>query len=628
MCGICGKLNFDGSPVETRLIESMTSVLQHRGPDDYGVFLKDNIGLGHRRLSIIDLSERGKQPMPNEDESIWVVFNGEVYNFPDLRKVLVSKGHQFRSNTDTETLIHLYEEYDINCLHYLRGMYAFAIWDDRRKRLFLARDRVGKKPLYYYKDDKRFIFASEIKAILKDRQIERQPDILAIHHYLTYQFVPSPFTAFKGIKKLPPAHYLLIQDGKVVVKDYWNITYNHKINEPKNVIIDDLKEKLKEAVKIRLISDVPLGAFLSGGIDSSVIVFLMSRLMREPVKTFSVGFEDDQYNELPYARTIADKYGTDHREFILRPNAVEVLPKIVWHYNEPFADASAIPIYYISKVAKEYIKVVLNGDGGDELFAGYDRYLISSIANRLEVIFRPFLAKVMFRLIRKIPQGIGRYNLIWILKRFLQGYETPPEIRHSTWLCSFDNETKNRLYTDEFLHETKENNSLDLLRALFNNAEANSFLEKMLYSDFKMYLPDDLLTKVDVASMANSIEVRSPFLDHEFVEFMASVPAEFKLKGFSLKYLLKEAFRSELPDAILYRKKMGFAVPLDRWFRGELKDFMRDILLSHRALQRGYFRRDFIENMIKEHLENRWNWQYQIYNLLMLELWHREFIDK
>jgi len=628
MCGICGKLSFDGSPVDAGLIEEMTSVLQHRGPDDCGIFLKDNLGLGHRRLSIIDLSERGKQPMPNEDESIWVVFNGEIYNFPDLRKLLISKGHQFRSNTDTETLIHLYEEYDIDCLQYLRGMYAFAIWDDRRNRLFLARDRVGKKPLYYYKDDKRFIFASEIKAILKDKQIERQPDMLAIHHYLTYQFVPSPLTAFKGIKKLPPAHFLLVQDGNVVVKDYWNITYNHKIKEPKDVIIDTLKEKLKESVRIRLISDVPLGAFLSGGIDSSVIVFLMSRIMKEPVKTFSVGFEDYEYNELPYARMIAEKYGTEHKEFILKPKAIEVLPKIVWHYNEPFADVSAIPTYYISKVAREYVKVVLNGDGGDELFAGYDRYLVSSFANKLEIVLRPYVVKTILKLIRKIPQGSSRYNIIWIIKRFLQGYENPPEIRHATWLCNFDNESKRNIYTDDFAQEVGNADSLEILRKLFDSAEADSFLEKMLYTDFMMYLPDDLLTKVDVASMANSIEVRSPFLDQEFVELMASVPAEFKLKGFTLKYLLKEAFKNKLPDAILNRRKMGFAVPLDRWFRGELKDFMRDILLSHRTLQRGYFRRDFIENMIKEHMENKWNWQYQIYNLLMLELWHREFIDK
>ncbi len=627
MCGICGKIDLEGTPVERYVIDNMVNTLYHRGPDDSGIMIKGNVGLGHSRLSIIDLSKKGRQPIANENKTVWIVFNGEIYNFPELKRFLISKGHEFMSDTDTEVIVHLYEEYGMECLNHLRGMFAFAIFDEKKSLLFLARDRLGKKPLYYYFDNKVFIFASEIKAILQDRVIKKNPDLKAIHHYLTYQFVPSPFTAFKNIKKLPPAHFLTLKNKKIEIKRYWDINYYPKRNESYKVIREKLREGLEEAVKIRMISDVPLGVFLSGGIDSSIVVSLMSRLSDEPIKTFSVGFEDEEYNELEYARLVAERFNTEHREFIVKPEALEVLPKLVWHYNEPFADPSAIPTYYISKVAKDYVKVVLNGDGGDELFAGYDRYLISIIAKKIERFFPLFIVNVLLKVLKNVSHGGSRKNILWIIKRFIQGFELPSDVRQATWLFSFDNSSKRQLYTEDF-YNIVYSDSLELMRGLFESNNAIDYLDRMLYCDLMLYLPDDLLTKVDVASMANSIEVRSPFLDHELVEYVARIPAGLKLKGITLKYLLKEVFKNELPEIIIKRKKMGFSVPLDRWFREELKEFMMDILLSKRAIERGYFKKRFIEKIIKEHLDFKWNWQYQIYNLLMLELWHREFIDK
>ena len=627
MCGICGKINFNSEPVNEDLLRQMTSCLSHRGPDDEGIYLKDNVGLGHRRLSIIDLSPSAHQPMSNEDGSLWIVYNGEIYNFPELRENLIKKGHTFHSKSDTETIIHLYEEYGVDCLKYLRGMFAFAIWNDKDRSLFLARDRVGKKPLYYWHTKDTFVFASEIKSILQDSGYTRKPDHTAIHHYLTYQYVPSPWTAFEGIQKLPPAHYLVLKNGQVEIKRYWKLSYLPKHRMKGEDLGDEIIERLRESVRIRLISDVPLGAFLSGGIDSSAIVALMSGIMDEPVKTFSIGFKETAYNELHYARMVAERFRTNHVEFVVEPKAIDIIDKLIWHYNEPFADPSAIPTYYVSKLAREHVTVVLNGDGGDENFAGYGRYAANEFSRMMHRFFPPSVAKAVLPLVMILPHGKNPTNFFWRLKRFLQEYVKTPELRNGHWLCHFTTEMKNDLYEGDFLKQFSHVDSFDLLLDKYKEAEADSFLDKTLYADVMMYLPDDLLVKVDVASMANSLEARSPFLDHEFMEFAAKIPSELKLKGRTTKYILKESLKGILPDEVLYREKMGFGVPIDHWFRNELKDMAYDIILGERARSRGYFKTSALKRILDEHSSYKWNWHYHIWNLLMLELWHRMFID-
>jgi len=627
MCGICGKINFNNKPVDETLLKKMTSCLSHRGPDDEGIYLKKNVGLGHRRLSIIDLSPLAHQPMTNENGTLWIVYNGEIYNFIELRDDLIKKGHIFRSRSDTETIIHLYEEHGIECLKYLRGMFAFAIWDENKRSLFLARDRVGKKPLYYFHYQNTFVFASEIKSILQDCNFLRKPDYIAIHHYLTYQDVPSPWTAFEGIKKLPPAHSLTLANGKIELNRYWKLSYLPKLSLSEEDLKNEIIARLREAVRIRLISDVPLGAFLSGGVDSSATVALMSGLMSEPVKTFSIGFKEEAYNELRYARMVAERFKTDHTEFIVEPKALEVIDKLVWHYNEPFADSSAIPTYYVSKLAREQVTVILNGDGGDENFAGYGRYAANKLSGRLHRFLPVFAANSLGALIQAFPHGKNPDNFFWRLKRFLQEYTKSPEMRNAHWLCHFTTEMKNELYTDDFSLRVSSSDSFDLIFDKYREAEADDFLDRTLYADVMMYLPDDLLVKVDVASMANSLEARSPFLDHPFMEFIARIPSELKLRGKTTKYILKEALKGILPDEVLFREKMGFGVPIDHWFRNELKEMAYDTLLSDRAVQRGYFKKEAVKKILDEHTSNRWNWQNHIWNLLMLELWQVMFID-
>jgi len=627
MCGICGKISLNNEPIDKVLLKNMISCLSHRGPDDEGIYIKGAIGLGHRRLSIIDLSPLAYQPMSNEDGTIWIVYNGEIYNFIDLREDLIKKGHVFRSKSDTEAIIHSYEEYGIECLKYLRGMFAFALWDEKDRSLFIARDRVGKKPLYYLHSQNAFVFASEIKSILQDESFLRKPDHTAIHHYLTYQYVPSPWTAFEGIKKLPPAHYLVLRNGQVEIKRYWKLSYLPKHRMKEEDLGDEIIERLRESVRIRLISDVPLGAFLSGGIDSSAIVALMSGIMDEPVKTFSIGFKETAYNELHYARMVAERFRTNHVEFVVEPKAIDIIDKLIWHYNEPFADPSAIPTYYVSKLAREHVTVVLNGDGGDENFAGYGRYAANEFSRMMHRFFPPSVAKAVLPLVMILPHGKDPTNFFWRLKRFLQEYVKTPELRNGHWLCHFTTEMKNDLYEGDFLKQFSHVDSFDLLLDKYKEAEADSFLDKTLYADVMMYLPDDLLVKVDVASMANSLEARSPFLDHEFMEFAAKIPSELKLKGRTTKYVLKESLKGILPDEVLYREKMGFGVPIDHWFRNELKDMAYDIILGERARSRGYFKTSALKKILDEHSSYKWNWHYHIWNLLMLELWHRMFID-
>ncbi len=620
MCGICGILNFERNElVDENLLYKMTNVVHHRGPDDEGFYLERNIGLGVRRLAVIDL-ETGHQPIHNEDETIWIVSNSEIYNFKDLRKDLEKKGHRFYTKSDTEVIVHLYEDYGTDCVGYLRGMFAFAIWDERKRELFLARDRLGQKPLIYTVVNNSLIFASEIKSILINLEVEKEVNLEALHHYLTYQYIPAPLTMFSGIKKLPPASTLICNaDGEIKIERYWKLNYKNKLELSEPEYCKRILELLRETVQLRLISDVPLGAFLSGGIDSSAIVGIMSQLMNKPVKTFSIGFEEEDFSEINYARTVAEYFKTDHHEFIVKPKAIEILPKLIWHYNEPFADSSALPTYYLARETRKHVTVALNGDGGDENFAGYDRYRANMLASYFDRIPQP---------LKRVAVGVAEKFPVRKAKKFFQAINESPERRNIRWHCFFDNERKDKLYSEEMKKRLSYLDTYDYMINVFREAKADDFLDKILYTDINTYLPEDLLVKMDIATMANSLETRSPFLDHELIEFVARIPSNLKLKGLTSKYILKKALKDLLPKEILKRGKMGFGIPIGKWFRKELRDYLKEILLDVKSLKRGYFRKETIEKLLTEHTSGRVDHGYRLWALLNLELWHQTFIDK
>ncbi len=627
MCGIGGKLYFDPMRlVEREVLERMNTVQAHRGPDDAGIYCQGPVGLAHRRLSIIDLSPAARQPMSNEDGSVWIVFNGEIYNFRELRRGLEEAGHRFRSQSDTEVILHLYEEEGVKCLNRLRGMFAFAIWDAKERTMLIARDRLGKKPLYYAVDGDGIAFASEAKAFLADPRFIPRPNLEAISHYLTYQYVPSPLTAFQGVHKLPPAHYLLVRNGEITIERYWKLHYGHKRQLTDDEACEELLARLREAVKLRLISDVPLGAFLSGGIDSSAIVAIMAEQASSPVKTFSIGFEEKEYDELPYARLVAQRYGTDHHEFVVRPQATEIFSKLVWHYNEPFADSSAIPTYYLAELTRQHVTVALNGDAGDENFAGYDRYVANVLADRYGRMPRP-LRRSLEALVRAIPAPPRARTLLSRGKRFFEALAEPRERRYARWVSHFHASLKAEICTEEFRRAAGGKDSVDLLLAAYQASDAPDLIDATLDVDVNTYLPDDLLVKVDIATMAHGLEGRSPMLDHEFMEFCASLPSHMKLRRRVKKYIFKRAVRDLVPQQVIERPKMGFGVPLDHWFREDLRDMARDVLLSPLSVGRGYFQKEVVQRLLDEHIRGVCNWHYQLWNLLMLELWHRTFID-
>ncbi|MBP1775032.1 MAG: asnB [candidate division NC10 bacterium] len=628
MCGIGGKLYFDSArPVEREILERMNAILAHRGPDDAGIFCDGPVGLAHRRLSIIDLSAAGHQPMANEDGTIWIVFNGEIYNFQSLRADLVRGGHQFRSNTDTEVILHLYEDHGADCLRFLRGMFAVAIWDSHRRQLFLARDRLGKKPLCYQQDAQALRFASEVKAIFQDPGVSARPDPAGIAQYLTYGFVPAPGSAFHGVRRLPPGHYLTCRDGRVEVVRYWRLRRDRKTERSEEDWCQEILARLEEAVRLRMVSDVPLGAFLSGGIDSSAVVALMSRAGVGRVKTFSIGFEEREYDELKHARAVADRFGTEHHEFVVRPDAAAILPKLAWQYDEPFGDSSAVPTYYVAQMTRQDVTVALTGDGGDENFGGYERYLATRVAASFD---RLPAAGLLRRAIRAsvplLPRGGSRTSAFFRWRRFVEGLTETPERRYARWLCRLTDGPA-ELCTPEFLAATAGTDALEPLLAAYRESDAPEFGDATLGVDVGVYLPDDLLVKIDVATMAHSLEARSPFLDHEFMEFAATIPFALKVRGRTTKHILKRALVGLLPDEVLRRPKMGFGVPVDHWLRHELKDVAHDILLSSRAVGRGYFRADTIRRMLHDHVAARCSWDASLWALLMLELWHRTYLD-
>jgi asparagine synthase (glutamine-hydrolysing) len=629
MCGIAGKVCFNHNTVETSELKKMGDAIKHRGPDDSGTYVSPNkkVGLSFRRLAIIDLSAKGHQPMGYKGR-YWIVFNGEIYNFQEKRDMLAKKGHSFHSASDTEVILALYDMYKEKCLDHMRGMFSLAIYDEKEQVLFCARDRVGKKPFKYYLDDNVFIFGSELKAILTQKEYKKEPDYVAIHHYLTLQYVPAPRTGFKDIKKLEPGHYMSIdlRKKKITQKRYWRLDYSRKLDLDQSEWKQRILNKLEESVAMRMIADVPLGAFLSGGIDSSAVVAMMSRHSTKPIKTFSIGFQEAKYSELKYAKMIANAFNTDHTEFVVTPDAIEVLPLLVRHYEEPYADSSALPSYYVSKLTRQHVTVALNGDGGDENFAGYSRYSVQKFA----------LAYDRFQAVHKVigqPAAAAFYKVVRNTlaeraNRFAQTIGKNYAERYVNYICYFTNPAKKHLYTVAFQSKMESINSELVIREKFAEARTPDKLDQTLYADFVSYLPDDLLAKMDIATMAVSLEARSPFLDHEMLELTAQMPFDLKLKGRDQKkYILKEALRGIIPDEVMFRPKMGFGVPIENWFRGGLDQYIRDILLSDRSSDRGLFNRDSVEEVITDHQTSKVNHANQIWALLTLELWFREYFN-
>jgi asparagine synthase (glutamine-hydrolysing) len=627
MCGIAGfvdsRFGPTGSAAErAQILESMCRVIRHRGPDDQGVMLKSGAALGMRRLSIIDLAG-GHQPISNEDGAVTIVFNGEIYNYRDLQAQLQSRGHRFVTNSDTETIVHAYEEFGPACVEQLRGMFAFAIWDDREKQIFIARDRVGKKPLYYTVTKRgSLVFGSELKSLLEHPEVERRVNPQALDAYFSLGYVPDPISIFENVEKLPPGHHLTFKNGRLKVERYWDFRYESNGNGHKAAdYLEELRALLSEAVKLRLVSDVPLGAFLSGGVDSSTVVGLMARHMDQPVKTFSIGFNEDSYDELKYARLTAKKFGTDHHEFIVTPDICDVVDQLAWHFDEPFADSSAIPTYMVSKLAREHVTVVLSGDGGDELFAGYSRYVTERSRSKFDVVPKIVKEGLMDPLSRALPHGAWGRN-------YLHNVSLDPLSRYLDTVSVFTGLNKRTLYSNDFSDQLRDHEHLNsYFRELGANVNTDAPLDSLLYIDSKTYLPGDILTKVDRMSMAVSLEARVPLLDHKLIEFVTRIPASMKMAGVETKHLFKRAIADLVPEEIINRPKQGFGVPIQQWINEQLRERIRDTLNDPRTLQRGYVTRSHVETLLDEHERGRRDHAMALWSLLMLELWHRQYVD-
>jgi len=626
MCGIVGVVRNDKSDIDQALLGRMCAAIRHRGPDDDGFYVNGPVGLGMRRLAIIDL-KTGQQPIHNQDRTAWIVFNGEIYNYRELRGKLEKLGHSFYTNSDTEAIVHAYDQYGADCPNYLRGMFAFAIWDERTEELFLARDRVGKKPLLYAEINGQFVFGSEFTALLQHPGISKDIDFEALNHYLSFMCVPAPLTAYQAIRKLEPGHSLRYRKGEIRIERYWQPDFSKKLVISEQEAGDRTIEILREAVKVRLMSEVPLGAFLSGGIDSSAVVALMAEESSTPVKTFSIGFEEQDFSELHHARRVAEHVGADHHEFIVRPDALEVLPILVEHYGEPYADSSAVPTYYVARETRKHVTVALNGDGGDESFAGYERYAAMRLAERYHRIPAVFRDVVLRRAIESIPSAAIKRGRVKDVKRFIQSASLPKVERYLRWVSVFDSGAKQDLYTEHFRRQTDDASARRILHPWFARANGSGVVDAALLTDIMTYLPNDLLVKVDIATMANSLEARSPFLDHHVIEFAASLPEKYKLRGLTTKYLLKRILQKLIPAENLDRRKMGFGLPIGHWFRGKLQPFLRETILAESALKRGLFRPEAVKRLVELHTRGERDYSHQLWTLLMLELWFQRFID-
>ena len=621
MCGINGVFHYRGGIADPALVERQARLIRHRGPDDQGLWHEGPVALGHRRLSIVDLSPGGHQPLANEDGTLWVTFNGELYNWPEVKGTLLARGHRFRGGSDTEMLLHLYEEHGEGLLEHLRGMFAFGLYDRSRRRLLLARDRLGKKPLFYHDDGRRIVFASELKALLLDPSVPRELDEAALADYLTFQYVPSPATIWKGVRKLPPAHYLVCDERGARVARYWALPVEPDPGHPVEHYRERLRALLSEAVRVRLMSDVPLGAFLSGGIDSSLVTALMSRAVSEPVKTFSIGFEEEDVSELEHARRVARHLGTDHHELIVRPQALELLPRLVWQMDEPFADASMIPTWHVARMARRHVTVALSGDGGDEAYAGYTTY---GWARRYAALDR--LPAALRRLARG-PAG-------WLppdhpLGRKLRRLALAPVDRHLEVMSHFPPRDLARLLSRELAARLGGHDPyLDARRHHARARAAVGDVAGLPYLDAVTYMTDDVLVKVDRTSMLESLEVRCPLLDHRVLEFVGRIPFEYKLRGEVTKWILKEVASDLLPAEILARPKRGFGIPLDRWFGGDFGRLAREVLLDPRARRRGWFDAAAVETLVTGARQGAERGVKQTWNLVCLELWAQSYLDR
>ncbi len=623
MCGLCGIFNaHSAEAVAPELIRSMANTITHRGPDAEGVYIDRGVGLGHRRLSIIDLAS-GHQPMQTEDESVVVVFNGEIYNYRELKERLIQKGYRFRTQSDTEVILFLYQEEGEQCFASLRGMFSIALWDKKRRRLVLARDRVGEKPLFYHYDGKRCVFASEMKAILEVPGIPREIDLQALSDYLSLLYVPAPKTIFQSIRKVRPAHYLVISDSECREVPYWDLQFSQDDALSEAEWAEQLIELYREAVKIRLMSEVPLGAFLSGGVDSSSVVALMSEIMAEPVITSSIGFSEKEFDELDYARRIAQQFHTKHYEQVVQADAAGIIEKLVWHYDEPFADSSAVPTYYVSAVARHHVTVALSGDGGDEIFAGYRRYRLDQSEHAVRAWIPAGVRRVLFGGLSAL------YPKADWAPRYLRGKATFKNLSCSHIEAYFRSmsacspELKSDLLSGDVRARLKDYHTVDLFRDYYARAGTADPLSRIQYVDIKTYLPDDILVKVDRASMANSLEVRCPLLDHKLIEFAARMPSSLKLSRGIGKKILKQALEPILPKEILHRPKMGFGVPLATWLRKDLKQLAADALLPQ--CQDGLLDQDRVRQLWDEHQRGFRNRATELWALMMFRLWQKRF---
>lgn len=624
MCGITGKIFFDKErKVDPAVLKKMSDSIQHRGPDDEGFFIDGNVGLGFRRLSIIDLST-GHQPLANEDESIWIIFNGEIYNYQELHDDLVSKGHVFKTKSDTETIVHLYEQYGTDCLQHLRGMFGFAIWDSRKKRLFCARDRFGIKPLYYYTDSEKFVFGSEIKAILKAGDIDRTLSYDALDSYMAYGYITSDLSIYKNIKKLQPAHYLLFSfDGKpcIEIKRYWEIQFEPDYSKTEDEWAEELEACLSETLKLHMISDVPLGAFLSGGIDSSSVVAMMARNSTLPIKTFSIGFKEQKFNELTYAREIAAKYNCEYHEQVVEPESVSLLPRLVKAYDEPYADSSAIPTYYVSKIARENVTVALSGDGGDELFAGYNSYESYKRVHSFPLNFRsPLINKVIWGSIHQMIPRASRGKTM--------SYYLSQDHRYVNAGATFWRRKEREKYILNNHPPIDYANASELFKKrILKNGSKNDFVTNLQYLDLQTYMVDDILTKVDRASMLNSLEVRVPLLDHKFAELSFRIPSNLKFKGKERKYIFKKAMAPYLPESILTHPKQGFGIPISLWFKDNLKSYVNDTFNADDCQLYNYLDKKLVRETVLSNERSgspRWELSEKIWALLFFNEWLKQ----
>ena len=634
MCGITGAVWSDPrQAIAPDLLTRMTDAISHRGPDDSQTWSETSyrdaygnpigVALGFRRLSIIDL-EGARQPMSNEDGSVRMVFNGEIYNYQVLRRRLEGRGHTFATDGDGEPILHLYEDEGTECFQHLNGMFAIAIWDANRNRCVLARDRIGQKPLYYSVKNNQLVFGSELKSLAAVDGICEEIDPAAIDEFLTYQYIPHPGTIWKGVRKLAPGHFAIFENGELTVQRYWNFDPSVETPIDQQAACERLRELLTDSVKMRMQSDVPLGTFLSGGIDSSLITAIASQQSQTPIRTFSIGFPVADFDETGYAAGVANHLGTQHQRFEVMPSGVDIVDKLVWHYDEPFGDSSAVPTWYLSELTKSEVTVALSGDGGDELFAGYERYRALWLSNKLQKLF-PVHKLPGLKLIQRMPDSNRRSSLLRKGKRFLEALDQPPARRYLNWLQIFPESLRASIYTDDFLATLPGDDPFDFLQSTWTHSTGRDLVTRASTADILSYLPCDLCTKVDIASMAHGLEVRQPLLDHRVVEFAASLPVHLKFRGKRGKLILQDAFGALIPKSIFTREKMGFGIPIASWFRDELKPMVHDTLLSEDARITPFFRRESVAELVRAHENSEQNHGYRLWNLLILEKWLRKW---